>query len=91
MFEQNNAIHNNSIPRDISAGDQRLARLGGYSAACVDGERMVSAPSAAVADIVVRTIRRGSCAGQGVTCTLTINSNVITSVAYAHINGCTPK
>ena len=32
----------------------------------------------------------GSCAGQGLNCTLTINSNAITSVAYAHINGCTP-
>jgi hypothetical protein len=33
----------------------------------------------------------GSCAGQGITCTLTINANDITSVAYSHINGCTPK
>jgi hypothetical protein len=34
----------------------------GYSAACADGERIVSTPSAAVAEIVVRTITRGSCA-----------------------------
>jgi hypothetical protein len=41
--------------------------LGGccrYSAACDDGERMFSTPSASVVEIVVRTIRRASCAGQ---------------------------
>ena len=36
-----------------------------YSAACDDGGRMVSTPSASVAEIVVRIIRRASCAGHG--------------------------
>ncbi len=36
-----------------------------YSAACDDGRRMVSTPSASVAEIVVRIIRRASCAGHG--------------------------
>ena len=43
----------------VPAGERR------YSAACDDGERMVSTPSASVAEIVVRTIRRASCAGHG--------------------------
>jgi hypothetical protein len=42
-----------------------LLRRRRYSAACDDGERMLSTPSASVAEIVVRTIRRASCAGQG--------------------------
>jgi 2-iminobutanoate/2-iminopropanoate deaminase len=36
-----------------------------YSAACRGGKRTVSSPSASVAEIVVRTISRASCAGQG--------------------------
>src|SRR5262245_26903006 len=36
-----------------------------YSAACRGGMRTLSNPSASVAEIVVRTIRRASCAGQG--------------------------
>ena len=36
-----------------------------YSAACCDGGRIDSRPSAAVAEIVVRTISRASCAGHG--------------------------
>src|SRR5262249_29312893 len=36
-----------------------------YSAACRDGERTLSSPSAAVAEIVVRTMSRASCAGHG--------------------------
>jgi hypothetical protein len=36
-----------------------------YSAACEDGGRMVSTPSASVAEIVVRTISRASCEGHG--------------------------
>ena len=66
VFEQNNAIHNNSIPAGSARSiNVRRDQGSGYSAACVDGERMVSTPSAAVAEIVVRTIRRGSCAGHG--------------------------
>lgn len=33
----------------------------------------------------------GACAGQGVTCTLTVNSNLSASVAYARITRCIPK
>jgi hypothetical protein len=36
-----------------------------YSAACEGGKRMLLRPSAPVAEIVVRTIRRGSGAGHG--------------------------
>ena len=39
--------------------------LRAYSAACRGGGRMLSRPSAAVAEIVVRTISRASCAGHG--------------------------
>src|SRR3954471_6578021 len=46
--------------RNSFAGNQ-----GRYSAACDDGGRMVATPSASVAEIVVRTIRRASCAGHG--------------------------
>src|SRR6516165_4388450 len=36
-----------------------------YSAACRDGGRTLSSPSASVAEMVVRTISRASCAGHG--------------------------
>jgi hypothetical protein len=36
-----------------------------HSAACRDRERTVSSPSASVAEMVVRTMRRASWAGQG--------------------------
>jgi hypothetical protein len=43
----------------------RTAALRPHSAACRDGKRPVSSPSASVAEIVVRTISSVSCAGQG--------------------------
>ena len=33
----------------------------------------------------------GACAGQGSTCSLTINSNLSTSAHWTRINGCTPR
>jgi hypothetical protein len=33
----------------------------------------------------------GACAGQGATCSLTINSNLSTSAHWTRINGCTPR
>jgi hypothetical protein len=48
---------------EILLGEGQEARR--YSAACDDGKRMVATPSASVAEIVVRTIRRASCAGHG--------------------------
>jgi len=47
----------------LAAASVRFSRC--YSAACDDGRCMVTTPSASVAEIVVRTISRASCAGHG--------------------------
>src|SRR3954464_8518284 len=65
VLERDNAIHNSSIPADQGSRSTFRDQGSRYSAACTDGERIAPRPSAAVAEIVVRIIRRGSCAGQG--------------------------
>jgi len=46
-------------------GHFRQIATSAYSAACRDGERTASSPSASVAEIVVRTMSRASWAGHG--------------------------
>ena len=58
----------------------RVVGTRAYSAACRDGGRTVSSPSASVAETVVRTISRPSCAGQGrPRCMVARLSHMITS------------
>src|SRR5215470_4813773 len=51
--------------RSFAGGVPRPRTTRAYSAACRDGGRTLSSPSASVAEMVVRTISRASCAGHG--------------------------
>jgi len=52
-----------AVGRDLQGARDIQRRR--YSAACRDGGRTLARPSASVAEIVVRTMSRASCAGQG--------------------------
>ena len=60
-------------------GNDRKVHIG-HSAACRDGGRIASRPSTEAADIVVRTMSRASCAGQGrPRCIVALLSHMTTS------------
>ena len=72
--------------REVGQGRARRAsahRVTPHSAACRAGGRIDSSPSAAVAEIVVRTISRASCAGHGrPRCMVARLSHITTSPAF---------
>src|SRR6516164_6343865 len=53
------------IPVAFDPATPRPRTTRAYSAACRDGGRTLASPSASVAEMVVRTISRASCAGHG--------------------------
>lgn len=48
-------------------------------------------PTQNLADCLTFAGWRGACADQGVTCNLTINSNLSTSVIWTRLGGCIPR
>ena len=72
--------------REVGQGGARRAsayRMTPHSAACCAGGRIDSNPSAAVAEMVVRTISRASCAGHGrPRCIVARLSHITTSPAF---------